>query len=174
MKIAIVNGSARKGNTYTAINALVSGMAGKHEVDIIEADKLNISGCKGCGVCQCHKGCVARDDTNATVDRLVNADMIVFATPVYWWGMTAQLKLVIDKCYCKGMQLKGKKAGIITIGGAPTDNVQYELISKQFKCMADYLGWEIMFDMAFSANGTSDLAGNTEALSKFENAGKSL
>lgn len=51
MKVAIVNDSARKGNTYTAINALVSGMAGKHEVDIIETDKLNINGCKGCGVC---------------------------------------------------------------------------------------------------------------------------
>lgn len=60
MKIAIVNGSPRKGNTYTAINALINGTAGKHDIDIIEADKLNISGCKGCGVYQCHKGCVAK------------------------------------------------------------------------------------------------------------------
>lgn len=174
MKIAIVNGSARKGNTYTAINALLSGIAGKHEVDIIEADKLSISGCKGCGACQCHKGCVAKDDTNATVDRLVNADMIVFATPVYWWGMTAQLKLLIDKCYCKGMQLKGTKAGLITIGGAPTDNIQFELISKQFKCMADYLGWEIMFDKAYSANGKDELAGNASAVKELENIGNTL
>ena len=43
-------------------------------------------------------GCVAADDTNRVIDSLVDADMIVFGTPVYWWGMTAQLKLVIDKC----------------------------------------------------------------------------
>lgn len=110
-------------------------------IDIIEADNLKISGCKGCDVCQFNNGCVAKDDTNATVDSLVNADMIVFATPVYWWGVTAQLKLVIDKCYCKGMQLKDKKAGFITIGAAPADDMQYELISKQFKCIADHLGW---------------------------------
>ena len=101
MTIAIVNGSARHGNTEAAINGFVKGIDGKHKTEIIVADKLNISGCKGCGVCQCQNGCIAKDDTNATVDKLVNADMIVFATPVYWWGMTAQLKLVIDKCYCK-------------------------------------------------------------------------
>ena len=36
------------------------------------------------------------------VDKMVAADMILFVSPVYWWGITAQLKLVIDKAYCKG------------------------------------------------------------------------
>ncbi len=143
-------------------------------IDIIEADNLKISGCKGCDVCQFNNGCVAKDDTNATVDRLVNADMIVFATPVYWWGVTAQLKLVIDKCYCKGMQLKDKKAGFITIGAAPADDMQYELISKQFKCIADHLGWEIIFNKAFSAYGKDDLTGNAEAVKELESIGNTL
>ena len=43
---------------------------------------------------------------------------------------------VIDKCYCRGMQLKGKKIGLIVVGGSPVDNIQYELIRKQFDCMA--------------------------------------
>lgn len=62
--------------------------------------------------------------------------MILFATPVYWWGMSAQLKLIIDKCYCRGMQLKNKKVGTIVVGGSPVDSIQYELIDKQFDCMA--------------------------------------
>ena len=96
MKIIIINGSARKGNTLTAINALIKGASEKNEIEVIEPDKLQIAPCKGCGACQCHKGCVDNDDTNPTIDKIVAADMILFTTPVYWWGMSAQLKLVID------------------------------------------------------------------------------
>ena len=111
MKIIIINGSARKGNTLTAINALIKGASEKNEIEVIEPDKLQIAPCKGCGACQCHKGCVDNDDTNPTIDKIAAADMILFTTPVYWWGMSAQLKLVIDKCYCRGLQLKNKKVG---------------------------------------------------------------
>ena len=117
MKIVIINGSARKGNILTAINAFMKGAADRNAIEVIQPDKLHISPCKGCGVCQCHKGCVDNDDTNPTIDKIAAADMILFATPVYWWGMSAQLKQVIDKCYCRGMQLKGKKAGVIVAGG---------------------------------------------------------
>ena len=91
MKIVIINGSARKGNTLTAINAFIKGASEKNEIEIIEPDKLNIAPCKGCDVCQCSKGCVDKDDTNPTIDKIAAADMILFATPVYWWGMSAQL-----------------------------------------------------------------------------------
>jgi multimeric flavodoxin WrbA len=57
MKIVIINGSARKGNTLTAINAFIKGASEKNEIEIIEPDKLNIAPCKGCGVCQCSKRC---------------------------------------------------------------------------------------------------------------------
>lgn len=55
MKIIIINGSARKGNTLTAINALIKGASEKNEIEVIEPDKLQIAPCKGCGACQCHK-----------------------------------------------------------------------------------------------------------------------
>ena len=87
MKIVIINGSARKGNTLAAINAFIKGASEKNEIEIIEPDNLNIAPCKGCGVCQCSKGCVDKDDTNPTIDKIAAADMILFATPVYWWGM---------------------------------------------------------------------------------------
>ena len=82
MKIVIINGSARKGNTLTAINAFIKGASEKNEIEIIEPDKLNIAPCRGCGVCQCSKGCVDKDDTNPTIDKIAAADMILFATPL--------------------------------------------------------------------------------------------
>ena len=138
MRIIIVNGSARKGNTLTAIKAFEKGASAKNEIEIIEPDKLQIAPCKGCGVCQCYKGCVDQDDTNPTVDKIAAADMILFATPVYWWGISAQLKLIIDKCYCRGLKLKNKKVGTIVVGGSPVDSIQYELIDKQFDSFVGY------------------------------------
>ena len=70
MKIVIINGSARKGNTLTAINAFIKGAAEKNEIEVIAPDKLHISPCKGCGACQCHKGCV--DLRTIRIQRLIN------------------------------------------------------------------------------------------------------
>lgn len=78
MKIAIINGSARKGNTLTAINSFIKGASEGNEIEVINPDKLNIAPCKGCGACQCHKGCVDKDDTNPTIDKVAAADMILF------------------------------------------------------------------------------------------------
>ena len=59
MKIVIINGSARRGNTLTAIDAFIKGASEKNEIEIIQPDRLHIAPCKGCGVCQCYKGCIA-------------------------------------------------------------------------------------------------------------------
>ena len=172
--IIIINGSARKGNTLTAINALIKGASEKNEIEVIEPDKLHIAPCKGCGACQCHKGCVDNDDTNPTIDKIAAADMILFTTPVYWWGMSAQLKLVIDKCYCRGLQLKNKKVGVIAVGGSPVDSIQYELINKQFDCMADYLSWDMLFQKSYYASEKTDLAKDENSLKELEDIGKNL
>ena len=174
MRIVIIDGSARKGNTLTAINTFIKGASEGNQIEVSHPEKLHIAPCKGCGACQCHKGCVDKDDTNETIDKIAAADMILFTTPVYWWGMTAQLKLIIDKCYCRGMQIKEKKVGLIVVGGAPVDNVQYELIWKQFECMAEYLSWNVLFHESYSAMGKDDIAKDEEILKKLEALGKNV
>lgn len=174
MKIVILNGSARKGNTAAAIDAFVKGAKEEHEVEIIKADQVQMSPCKGCNACQCYKGCVDKDDTNPIVDQIAGADMILFATPVYWWGITAQLKLIIDKCYCRGAQLKGKKIGLLVVGGASTEDSQYTLIRSQFECMAKYLSWDILFSKVFSANGKDELAADAAAMAEMEALGREI
>lgn len=174
MKIVIINGSARKGNTWTAIHAFMEGVNEQDEIEIIQCDKLSIAPCKGCGVCQCFKGCVDKDDTNTTIDKITEADLIVFATPVYWWGVSAQIKQVIDKCYCRGAQLKGKKVGVIVVGGASVGDIQYNLIEKQFECMAQYLSWDLKFSKSYSATATDDLAKNADAVAELKSLAENL
>ncbi len=173
MRIVIINGSARKGNTLTAIEAFAEGAVG-NEIEVIAPEKLNVAPCKGCGVCQCINGCVDSDDTNATIDKIVAADVIVFATPVYWWGITAQLKLIIDKCYCRGLHLKNKKVGVLVVGAAPVDSIQYELIDKQFQCITDYLSWDMLFKKSYSASDRMDLSQNAEAIAELKELGRNL
>ena len=84
VKILVLNGSPRKGNSVTAINAFAEGAKAKNEVEIVDTYKLNVSPCMACGACECNKGCVAKDDSNMITDKAVNADMIVFVSPVYW------------------------------------------------------------------------------------------
>lgn len=174
MKIVILNGSARKGNTYAAVSAFAEAAACGNEIDIIETDKVNVSPCRGCGACGCTKGCVAKDDSNQIVDRIVSADLIVFASPIYWWGLTAQIKIVIDKCYCKAAYLKNKKVGLILCAGAPTDDEEYDLIKKQFDQMAEYLSWNIEFYKPFYAVAANDISDNPEVLNEMKELGSTF
>ena len=174
MKILVLNGSPRKGNTVTAITAFAEGAKLNNEVEIVDTYKLKVSPCMGCEACECSKGCVASDDSNMIVDKMVAADMIVFASPVYWWGITAQMKLVIDKSYCRGAMLKGKKIGVIIVGGDSVDGEQYKLIRGQFKCISEYLDWTILFHKDYSAYGTGDLAKDTNALKDLKSVGEEI
>ena len=171
MKIVILNGSARQGNTTACIRAFAEGAQTGNDIEIIETDKVNVSPCKGCEACGCTNGCVAQDDSNAVVDKIVSADLLVFASPIYWWGLTAQLKTVIDKCYCKAVHLKGKKVGLILCAGAPTDDIEFELIHKQFQEMAEYLSWDLQFFKPFYAVGKKDIADNAEAVAELVKLG---
>ncbi|MCF0140831.1 MAG: flavodoxin family protein [Mogibacterium sp.] len=174
MKIVIINGSARNGNTLAAINAFIEGAKENHEIEMIQADKLNMDFCKGCGACECYKGCIDDDDTNQTIYKIVLADLVVFASPVYWWGISAQTKLVIDKCYCRGAQLKGKKVGVIVPGGSPLGAKQYDIIKDQFDCIVKYLGWDMVFYKPFYANGADELQNDAKAIAEMVEIGKSI
>ena len=104
------------------------------------------------------------------IDAIAEADMLVFATPVYWWGVTAQLKLIIDKMYskCEVLKATNKKVGIIAIGEAEQEDPQYELIAKQFECICEYLGWKIIFSKSYTAGAAGELAENKEAVAELE------
>ena len=86
--------------------------------------------------------------------------------------MSAQLKLIIDKCYCRGLQLKNKKVGTIVVGGSPVDSIQYELIDKQFDCMAKYLSWDMLFKKSYYATARDELEKNKDSMNELSGSEK--
>ena len=126
MKILILNGSPRpKGNTKQMIDAFCAGLekAG-HEWEALDVCRLNIHGCLACEYCH-GKGngqCVQKDDMQSVYHLLQNADILVIASPIYYHGLTGQLKCCIDRFYAmlypkKPMRLS--KVAMFLVSGDP-------------------------------------------------------
>ena len=155
--ILIVNGSPRmKGNTRSILKTLESSFLEKPEnkVEFIDICRHTLKGCVNCDSCRKNGGkCVHEDDTNLLMEKVLSADVIVFGSPVYWMGVTAQLKLFIDKFYCKDpvMHDLKKKIAVISVGAAELSDGQYGIIEAQFREMAEFLGWTFVCSCSFAA-----------------------
>lgn len=167
MKILMLNGSPRlTGNTRTALNEISEGILSNISgaaVEMIDITKYKLSGCTNCDSCRKNGGrCVLPDDSMEIIEKIYDSDVVIMGTPVYYWGMTAQLKMVVDKLYSKNDQLQQqeKKLGIVAVGEADLDDREYGLISEQFGCICDYLGWELVFSNSVCAFEAGDLAGD--------------
>ncbi len=101
MKILVVLGGGRPhGNTAQLADAFMEGAASVgHELKLLNLNKVNIQGCMGCNVCRYRKPCVIKDDWNRIVPDFDWADMIVFASPLYFWTISAKLKSFIERFY---------------------------------------------------------------------------
>ena len=122
MKIATLNGSPRIGNTAAMVNAFAEGAkeAG-HEVDILHVGKMKIGGCLACEYCH-SKGegkCVQKDDMEKVMPAYKEADMIVYASPIYYFAMTAQLSAAIQRMYAIGKPAKATKTALLLSSASP-------------------------------------------------------
>jgi multimeric flavodoxin WrbA len=102
MKILAFMGSPSKGgNTDLLLDHLLAAAeAAGAETEKVPVCKLNIGGCRACYACQTHEYCVQQDDMTDLYPTIRAADALVFATPIYWYHCSAQLKLLIDRLFC--------------------------------------------------------------------------
>lgn len=105
MKITILQGSARKkGNTARITSWVGEELTGMgHDVESIYLHSKTLKGCMGCGKCKEHIdtiGCVQKDDVPGILETMINSQLVIFSSPLYFWGFSAQIKAVIDRTYC--------------------------------------------------------------------------
>ena len=143
--IVVLSGSPRKdGNTARLTEAFIEGAAaaGK-EISLFRVAGLHIGGCRGCGHC-CKKpgNCIQNDDMQPILDALSKADALVLTSPVYYFGVTAQLKLAIDRffaLYKQGMPVK--RAVLLMTCGDAGEAAAASSIS-MFRQISALLKWE--------------------------------
>ena len=180
MKVLILNGSPRmNGNTSLAMKTLADGILAntEHEVETINVTRQRVGGCIACDSCHKNGGdCVMKDDTKALIDKVYAADTVIFASPVYWWGISSQLKALLDKFYSRTGLFKkqDKKLGIFAVGEDEVTGKQFELINTQFECICEYLGWEKLFGLFYSAGEAGELQKSVEAVKELSEAWKLL
>ena len=181
MKTLILNGSPRlDGNTKCALISVAVGFLEntQYNVEFVDIVKYDIKGCMGCNSCRNNnrKTCIIKDDAEPILKKICEADVVIFGSPVYWWGITSQLKALIDRIYCKNIaaeKLK-KKIGLISVGAADTYDIEYKLISGQFKCICDYLEWDLVIDEAVSAHSIGDLEKDKNKINELKNLWKNI
>ena len=100
-KVIALMGSPRKeGNTAILVDEIFKTVREKGaETKSYYLNEMNIRGCQSCYSCKVQGHCVLQDDMQELYAEIASADGIIFATPVYMWQMSAQLKLVIDRLY---------------------------------------------------------------------------
>ena len=118
-KIVVVTGSPRKnGNSFAMTDAFIQAAQAKgHTVTRFDAAMMKIGGCHACETCyKTGKACSFDDDFNTIAPAILEADAVVFTTPVYWYSIPAQIKGVIDRLYSLvvgGKDYAGKECAMI-------------------------------------------------------------
>lgn len=111
-KIVIVSASPRRGGNSDLLcdQFLLGAQEAGHRVDKFFLREKTINHCIACDVCQGNGGrCVHRDDMAEILDKLIGADVVVLATPVYFYAMNGQMKTLIDRTYARYTKISGKE-----------------------------------------------------------------
>ena len=136
MKIVALQGSPRKkGNTAKVLSWVEEELiALGHDVESVFLNTKNLKGCLACGKCKEKSdtvGCIQTDDIPEILEKMTDAELVIFASPLYFWGVTAQLKTVIDRTYSfytdyhkpgHASLVEGQRQALLVTGAGKYDN----------------------------------------------------
>lgn len=160
MKIVVLQGSPnKKGSTFILADCFRQGAedAG-HTVEMIDVAHAKIHPCTGCIHCGYEGPCVQKDDVEFIRKKILDGDMPVFATPLYYYGMSAQLKTLIDRfcAFNSSMQRKHMKSALLTVAWN-SDSWTFEALEAHYKTLVRYLNLTDMGMMLGYGCGTPSM-----------------
>ena len=182
-QIVIVKGSPREdGNSAVLADQVANGAreAGAR-VESFYLHGMEINPCDACDACHAepYGGCIVEDDMQILYSKLQAADALVIASPVYWFTVSAQTKLFMDRCYAlvdaEGYTFRGRKVGIVLVYG-DTDPFNSGAVNamRTFQDGFAYVGAEIVGMVYGSADTAGEISANAEVMAKAFSLGRQL
>lgn len=154
MNIITILGSPRKnGNTAKLLSMFEDKIRNTHNFERINITDYNMNGCIECYKCKettNEPGCVQKDDALSILEKMIQADAIVYASPLFCWSFSSQIKPLIDRHFClvsgEGTSdytslVSGKPAALLVTCGGPVEG-NCDAIKSIFKGFTDYLNLE--------------------------------
>lgn len=177
MKIVVLTGSPRKsGNSAYLAEQFIKGAEEQgHEVFRFDCAFKQVEPCRACNRCDMNGTCIFNDDFLELRPKLIEADMVVFATPMYYFGISAQMKRVIDRFYAINGQIKGaRKKAAFLMTYADTAAREAEPMLAHYRMLMDYLGWTSVGEVVAPGVWTAGSIRNTDYPGQAYRLGKSL
>ena len=182
-QVVVILGSPRKKGNSSTLAARISrgAKSAGAEVETLFLQGLKISPCRGCDTCQKDdgKGCAIKDDMQEIYPKLIKADAWVIASPVYWFTMSAQTKIFMDRCYALPAYAKNPFAGkriAIAMSYGDVDPVKSGCVNalRTFQDAYRYTGSKIVGMVYGSAMKAGEIQNNEALMREAEELGKRL
>ncbi len=177
MKIAVIKGSPHKNGSSNLLADQFAAGAREAGHDVLEFDAahMNIHPCLGCGHCGMDGPCAQKDDMARITEALLSADMAVFVTPLYYFGMSAQLKTVIDRFYSHTVKLSSRhiKTALIAAAWDSGGDVMTCLL-EHYKKLCRYMNFTECGMILGEGCGTPSITRNSPYMREAYELGKSL
>ena len=145
MKIVILKGSPNKDGSSNLLskNFIKGAKETGHEIIEIDTANANIQPCTGCIHCGYEGPCILNDDMDIFRKQILKSDMLVFVTPLYYYGMSAQLKTLIDRFCSKNTTIQGKnyKSALLTVAWN-NDDWTFDALEAHYNTLIKYLNLE--------------------------------
>jgi multimeric flavodoxin WrbA len=182
-KVLVILGSPRRTGNSAALAARIARGAESADakVETVFLQDLEISPCRGCDTCKKpnSKGCAIKDDMQEIYPRLISADAWVIASPVYWFTMSAQTKIFMDRCYALTAYAENPFAGkriAIAMSYGDADPVRSGCVNalRTFQDAFRYTGSRIAGMVYGSAMKAGEIENNEVLMREAEELGKRL
>lgn len=177
MKITVLFASPNKnGSTAIMVDNFKRGAEESgHKVEVLDVCKLDVNPCIGCIRCGYEGPCVQKDDNDIIRNKLLNTDMVVFATPLYYYGMSAQLKRVVDRfcAYNSSLNSRHLKSALLTVAWN-SDDWTFEALEAHYKTLVRYIKFRDMGMVLGYGCGSPSMTDRSQYPEKAYELGRSL
>ncbi len=177
MKITVIKSSPhKKGSSNMLAGEFIRGAkeAG-HTVQELDAARMNLHPCLGCEHCGMDGPCAQKDDMGQIRDALLSADLAVFVTPVYYFGMSAQLKTVIDRFYSYTLKLSARHLKTVLIAAAwDSDPDVMPYLKGHYEKLCRYMNFRDQGQILGTGCGTPSMTKNSPHMKEAYELGRSL